>query len=177
MHPTEHVRDLVGKACKQLADGSVEAAIELCDAAIAGDRLFPAAHLAKGLALKRAGRFAEAVPVLRNARFLTHDEAWLAPYTLARCLERVGDRDAALEAYRHALAIVEGGGDAGLAPWDSSMDAFAHTIGEACRARLLAIKPGRVDRATAGLAVGAAFCGRCCRVHHFAARPQLDLFS
>jgi chemotaxis protein methyltransferase CheR len=145
--PMELVRDLVGKACLQLAQGSLEGAIELCDAAIAGDRLFPAAHLAKGLALKRAGRFAEAVPVLRCARFLTHDEAWLAPYTLARCLERVGDRDAALEAYRHALAVVEGGGDAGLAPWDSSMDAFANTIGEACRARLLALKPGSVPSA------------------------------
>lgn len=139
---TNDVRDLVGEACQELARGDLDDAITLCDAAIAGDRLFPAAHLAKGVALKRAGRFAEAVPVLRCARFLTHDEDWLGPYTLARCLERIGDRDGAIEAYRHALAIVEGGGGAGLAAWDPSMDAFAHTVSETCRARLQAIVPG-----------------------------------
>lgn len=140
--PTVDVRDLVGEACQVLARGDLEDAISLCDAAIASDRLFPAAHLAKGLALKRAGKFAEAVPVLRCARFLTHDEDWLGPYTLARCLERIGDREGAIEAYRHALGIVEGGGTAGLAAWDPSMDAFAHTVSETCRARLQAIVPG-----------------------------------
>lgn len=136
--PSEHVSDLVARACAALARGALDAAIELCDAAIAADRLFPAAHLAKGLALRRAGKFAEAVPVLRCARFLTSDEAWLAPYTLARCLEHAGDRESALEAYRHALTIVEGGGAAGLSPWDTSMDALARTVGETCRARLAA---------------------------------------
>jgi predicted Zn-dependent protease len=139
--PTAHVHELVGRACQELARGAVDDAIELCDAAIAGDRLLPAAHLAKGLALKRAGKLAEAVPVLRCARFLTHDESWLAPYTLARCLDRIGDRDGAVEAYRHTIAIVEGGGAAGLAPWDPSMDAFARTALETCRARLAAMKP------------------------------------
>jgi chemotaxis protein methyltransferase CheR len=138
---TDHIHDLVGRACQQLTQGALDEAIKLCDAAIAADRLAPAAHLAKGLALKRATRFTEAVPVLRCARFLTNDEAWLAPYTLARCLEHVGDRDGALEAYRHALSIVDAGGAAGLSPWDPSMDAFAQTVAEACRARLLAIKP------------------------------------
>jgi chemotaxis protein methyltransferase CheR len=139
--PVEQVSELVGKACTQLAQGALDDAIKACDAAIAGDRLFAAAHLAKGLALKRAGRLTEAVPVLRCARFLTNDEAWLAPYTLARCLERLGDREACLEAYAHALAIVDGGGAAGLSPWDTTMDAFATTVGEACRARLAALKP------------------------------------
>ncbi len=139
--PGPDVRALIGEACQHLAQGDLDRAIAVCDTAIAKDRLFPAAHLAKGVALKRAGRFADAVPVLRCARFLTHDEDWLGPYTLARCLERVGDREAAIEAYRHALAIVEGGGAAGLSTWDPSMDAFAHTVGETCRARLQAIGP------------------------------------
>jgi chemotaxis methyl-accepting protein methylase len=138
---TDYVSDLVGRACHELAAGSLDAAIELCDVALAGDRLVSAAHLAKGLALNRAGRFAEAVPVLRNARFLSHDEAWLAPYTLARCLDRIGEREGAVEAYRHALEIVEAGGAAGLSPWDPGMDALAHTIGETCRARLRTLSP------------------------------------
>jgi chemotaxis protein methyltransferase CheR len=140
----DHIHDLMGRACQQLAQGALDVAIEICDAAIAADRLSPAPHLAKGLALKRASRFVEAVPVLRCARFLTNDEAWLAPYTLARCLERVGDRDGAIEAYRHALAIVDAGGTAGLSPWDPSMDAFARTVAESCRARLLVIRPGAI---------------------------------
>src|SRR5690606_28123423 len=113
--PTAHVHELVGRACQELARGALGDANELCAAAIAGGRLLPVAHLAKGLALKRAGKVAEAVPVRRCARFLTHDESWLAPYTLARCLDRIGDRDGAVEAYRHTIAIVEGGGAAGLA--------------------------------------------------------------
>lgn len=148
--PTAHVHELVGRACEELAQGALDEAIELCDAALAGDRLFAAAHLTKGLALKRAGRFAEAVPVLRCARFLTHDESWLAPYTLARCLERIGDQDGAVEAYRHTIAIVEGGGVAGLAPWDTSMDAFGRTVAETCRARLSVMKPAT----TAGRMLG-----------------------
>lgn len=140
--PTIDVRDLVGEACQLLARGDLDRAISLCDTAIASDRLFPAGHLAKGIALKRAGKFAEAVPVLRCARFLTHDEDWLGPYTLARCLERIGDREGAIEAYRHALGIVEGGGAAGLSSWDPSVDAFAQTVSETCRARLAAIVPG-----------------------------------
>ena len=139
--PTTQVHELVGRACNRLAEGALDDAIALCDAAIEGDRLFSAAHLAKGLALKRGARFGEAVPVLRCARFLTHDEAWLAPYTLARCLERVAEPEGAVEAYRHALAIIEGGGASGLSPWDPSMDAFARTIADACKARLAAIKP------------------------------------
>ncbi len=135
------VHDLVGRACDRLAEGALDEAIALCDIAIGGDRLFPAAHLAKGIALKRATKFTEAVPVLRNARFLTHDESWLAPYTLARCLERLADSDGAAEAYRHALSIIDGGGASGLAPWDASMDAFAHTVAETCRARLEALRP------------------------------------
>ncbi len=134
------VSDLVARACAALTRGALTDALALCDSAIAADQLFPAAHLAKGLALRRAGQFADAVPVLRCARFLTSDEAWLAPYTLARCLEHVGDREAAVEAYRHALAVVDGGGTAGLSPWDPSMDAFARTVAETCRARLLALK-------------------------------------
>lgn len=146
--PTAHVHELVGKACEELAQGALDEAIELCDAALAGDRLFAAAHLTKGLALKRAGRFAEAVPVLRCARFLTHDESWLAPYTLARCLERVGDQDGAVEAYRHTVSIVEGGGAAGLSPWDTSMDPFARTVAETCKARLTVMRrPTMASRA------------------------------
>ncbi|NVB85433.1 MAG: hypothetical protein HOV81_44120 [Kofleriaceae bacterium] len=138
--PSEHVSDLVGRACAALARGALADAIELCDAAISADRLFPAAHLTKGLALRRGGQLAEAVPVLRCARFLTSDEAWLAPYTLARCLEHVGDRESALEAYKHALTIIEGGGVAGLAPWDTTMDALARTVSETCRARVVALR-------------------------------------
>jgi chemotaxis protein methyltransferase CheR len=139
--PATDAHGLVGRACQRLAEGALDEAIALCDVAIGGDRLFAAAHLAKGIALKRATKFVEAVPVLRNARFLTHDESWLAPYTLARCLERLADSDGAAEAYRHALSIIEGGGASGLASWDASMDAFAHTVAETCRARLEAIRP------------------------------------
>jgi chemotaxis methyl-accepting protein methylase len=138
--PSQQVSDLVGRACVALSRGEIAEALALCDAAIAADRLFPAAHLAKGLALRRSAKFAEAVPVLRCARFLTSDEAWLAPYTLARCLEHIGDREAAHEAYRHAIGVIDGGGVAGLAPWDVSMDALARTVGETCRARLLALR-------------------------------------
>jgi chemotaxis protein methyltransferase CheR len=142
--PTSLVHEVIGRACEHLGRGELDDAIARCDEAIAADQLFPAAHLAKGLALKRAGRFAEAIAVLRCARFLTHDEAWLAPYTLARCLERAADVAGAVEAYRHALAIIEGGGAAGLAPWDPAIDAFGRTAVEACKARLTVLAPGDV---------------------------------
>ena len=137
--PTSMVEDLIGRACDHLAHGELDDTIALCDAAIAADQLFPAAHLAKGLALKRAGRLAEAIDVLRCARFLTHDETWLAPYTLARCLDRAGDLDGAAEAYRHALAIIQAGGASGLAPWDATIDAFGRTAADACKARLAVV--------------------------------------
>ena len=139
--PTSMVQEVIGRACDHLAHGKLDDTIALCNEAIAADQLFPAAHLAKGLALKRAGRLAEAIDVLRCARFLTHDEAWLAPYTLARCLDRTGDVEGAVEAYRHALAIIQAGGASGLAPWDTEVDAFGRTAGDACKARLAVMAP------------------------------------
>ncbi len=127
---------LLEEACALLERDLPDRALARLEEAIQRDQLSAPAHLARGLALKRLARFGEAVQSLRCARFLAQDETWLAAYELAACLERIGDHLEAAEAYRIALAVLDSGSPAGLAPLGTSLDAFARTAADTCRHRI-----------------------------------------
>jgi chemotaxis protein methyltransferase CheR len=120
---------------------ALEQAGQLHDALRALDRptvtapLDAAARLARGLLLKQLGRIDEAIQELRAARFLD-PESWLAPYQLAACLERAGEPEEALEAYRHTAAAIDSGGHSGLQPPDESIEMLAASTAAACRRKL-----------------------------------------
>jgi chemotaxis protein methyltransferase CheR len=138
---TVQVEHLLDRAAMAEQSGRVDDALILIDAAIARAPLWAPAHLARGLVLKHAGRTLEAIDSLRASRFLD-DHAWLAPYQLAMCLDAVGEPDDALEAYRHALGVLETRGKSGLYPAASGasteVELLASTAAEVCRGRLAA---------------------------------------
>lgn len=136
---TDRAASLVAESCALLDKDLAERALARLEEALEADRLNAAAHLARGLALKRLSRFPEAVQSLRWARFLAQSEAWLAPYMLAACLERVGEHLEAADAYAHALAILESGGPAGLSALVTDLDALARTAADTCRLRIAAL--------------------------------------
>jgi chemotaxis protein methyltransferase CheR len=110
----------------------------------ADEPLHAAGQLTLGLLLKAAGQVAEATSVLRRARFLFGDTSWMAPYALAVCLDGAGDDRDALDAYRHAAALLEQGGPSGLDPPDDNEPMLAATALEGCRQRLAVLqRPGR----------------------------------
>lgn len=129
------VERLLARADQAEKDGLHDHALSLVDAAIAIAPLWPPAHLARGLVLKHAGRVHEAIDALRASRFLD-GHAWLAPYQLALCLEAVGEPEDALEAYRHALGVLETQGQSGLHRPSAEVDSLAMTAIEVCRDRI-----------------------------------------
>jgi chemotaxis methyl-accepting protein methylase len=116
--------------------GDLELAVTILKRIVERDALAAPAHLAMGLLWKKQGRLDEASSALRRARFLFGDDSWLAPYTLAVCLEGRGDWREALESYRHAAAVLEWGGPSGLADPDSNEQDFASTVLESCLRRM-----------------------------------------
>jgi chemotaxis methyl-accepting protein methylase len=136
---TVQVEHLLDRAAVAEQDGRIDDALSLIDAAITRAPLWAPAHLARGLVLKHAGRQIEAIDSLRASRFLD-DHAWLAPYQLAMCLDAVGEPEDALEAYRHALGVLETRGKSGLyqssSEASSDVDTLASTAAEVCRGRI-----------------------------------------
>jgi tetratricopeptide (TPR) repeat protein len=137
--PPAQVEQLLDRAAVAEQSGHIDDALALIDAAITRAPLWAPGHLARGLVLKHAGRQIEAIESLRASRFLD-DHAWLAPYQLAMCLEAIGEPEDALEAYRHALGVLETRGKSGLyqssaGAW-SDVDALASTAAEVCRGRI-----------------------------------------
>jgi chemotaxis protein methyltransferase CheR len=126
---------LIGRAGVAEQAGRLDEALALIDSAVARAPLAAAAHLARGLLLKRAARVPEAIDAFRAARFLDA-HAWLAPYQLALCLEATGEHTEAEEAYRHALGVIEAGGPPGLASPSAAIEALATTVAEVCRNRV-----------------------------------------
>jgi chemotaxis methyl-accepting protein methylase len=118
--------------------GDADTALRCIERAVAKEPLSAPAQLALGLARKRLGRVADAIAALRAARFLDRD-AWLAPYQLGLCLERTGEREDALDAFRGALIAIENGGGPGLAQLDEEIDALVRTTHAACRERIRAL--------------------------------------
>jgi Flp pilus assembly protein TadD len=133
------VRERLQAASALIESGAAVPALRLLDELLADDPLLAAAHLLRGLLLKRSGALLDAVAALRCARFLYGDEAWLPPYHLALVLEQLGEPAEAGEAYRHALAAAIAGGRSGLLMWEAAEEALVHTVAEACRARLAAL--------------------------------------
>lgn len=127
------------EALRTMERGDLARAIELVDGLLVHDRLLAPAHLIRGLVLKRQGAGREAVAALRCARFLSSDEAWMAPYNLALLLEQQGELEGAEEAYQHTLAILAAGGRSGLPSAEHPEEEFLQTVAEACRARLRAL--------------------------------------
>jgi chemotaxis methyl-accepting protein methylase len=119
--------------------GHAETALNLARALVSEHPLYPAAHLSLGLLHKGAGRMNEAAAALRKARFLYGDDSWLAPYSLAVCLESTGERAEALEAYRHARAILENGGPSGWTDPEDNEALLASTALESCRKRIVSL--------------------------------------
>jgi chemotaxis methyl-accepting protein methylase len=117
--------------------GQLHDALRALDRPAATAPLDGAAHLARGMLLKQMGRLAEAVQELRAAQFLS-PETWLASYQLAACLERLGDEQEALEAYRHTAAAIDSGGRSGVSPADESIEVLAASAAAACRRKLTA---------------------------------------
>ncbi len=134
LHAEARVRD----ASLLLRRGDEEEALAVLDEVLEGDPMVAVAHVARGLVLKHRGDLKAAATAFRNARFLTQDGAWMAPYQLGLCLEQLGDLLGAREAYRHALGVLEGGGVSGTAGFGGTDldDGMAGTIAAACRARL-----------------------------------------
>jgi chemotaxis protein methyltransferase CheR len=137
--PDAPVRERLQAASALIESGAAVPALRLLDELLADDPLLAAAHLLRGLLLKRSGALLDAVAALRCARFLYGDEAWLPPYHLALVLEQLGEPAEAGEAYRHALAAAIAGGRSGLLMWEAAEEALVHTVAEACRARLAAL--------------------------------------
>ncbi len=131
----------VREASLMLGRGEDEAALAVLDEVLASEPMLAVAHVARGLVLKRRGALREAVAAFRNARFLTQDGAWMAPYQLGLCLEQLGDLPGAREAYRHALEVLEGGGVSGTKGFGGTDldDGMATTIAASCRARLASL--------------------------------------
>jgi chemotaxis methyl-accepting protein methylase len=116
--------------------GDHEAALAILKRIVDRDALAAPAYLAMGLIWKKQGRLTEATSALRRARFLFGDDSWLAPYTLAVCLEARGDWREALEGYRHAAAVLEWGGPSGLVDAESNEQDFSSTVLESCLRRM-----------------------------------------
>jgi len=134
------VRQTMEAARRAHREGDQERGLELVDAVLARDRLIAEAHLLRGLMLKEQGRTKAATEALRNARFLSGDDAWMAPYQLGLVLEVTGDHPGAREAYRHAIVVIDAGGTSGMRDADFDDVAFAPTVAAACRARLASLK-------------------------------------
>lgn len=130
---------LLHEALRTMERGELARALDLVDGLLARDRLLAPAHLIRGLVLKRQGAGREAVAALRCARFLSSDEAWMAPYNLALLLEQQGELEGAEEAYQHTLGILAAGGRSGLPSTEHPGEALLETVAEACRARLRAL--------------------------------------
>lgn len=130
---------LLQEALRTMERGDLARALDTVDGLLARDRLLAPAHLIRGLVLKRKGAGREAVAALRCARFLSSDEAWMAPYNLALLLEQQGELMGAEEAYQHTLAILAAGGRSGLPSAEHPEEALLQTVAEACRARLRAL--------------------------------------
>jgi chemotaxis methyl-accepting protein methylase len=122
--------------------GDVEGALAMLKRIVERDALAAPVYLQLGLLLKKQGRLPEATSALRRARFLFGDDSWLAPYTLAVCLEARGDWREALEGYRHAAAVLEFGGPSGLADGESNEQDFASTVLESCLRRMGTLQSG-----------------------------------
>ena len=116
--------------------GDVDSALAMLKQIVERDAIAAPAYLAMGLLWKKQGRLAEATSALRRARFLFGDDSWLAPYTLAVCLEARGDWREALEGYRQAAAVLEWGGPSGLVDPESNEQDFASTVLESCLRRM-----------------------------------------
>ncbi|WP_428268145.1 CheR family methyltransferase [Haliangium sp.] len=129
------IDDLLARAEEAERAGRPEDALVMLEAGLAGLPLSASAHLAHGLLLKRTGRTRAAIEAFRAARFLDQ-HAWMAPYQLGLCLEALGEPKEAEEAYRHALAVLEAGGKAGLGRPSVGIEDLATTVVEVCRARL-----------------------------------------
>lgn len=130
---------LLEEALRTTERGDLARALALLDGLLARDRLLAPAHLIRGLVLKRKGASREAVAALRCARFLSSDEAWMAPYNLALLLDQQGELEGAEEAYQHTLAILAAGGRSGLPSTKHPEEMLLQTVAEACRARLRAL--------------------------------------
>jgi chemotaxis methyl-accepting protein methylase len=120
--------------------GDPDRALAILNRLITRDPLLAPAHLALGLVQKTLGKVADATAALRRARFLFGDDSWLAPYTLAVCLEMRCDWREALEAYRHAAAVLQWGGPSGLAISEGNEDMLASTVLESCRQRIESLR-------------------------------------
>jgi chemotaxis methyl-accepting protein methylase len=116
--------------------GNVDLALALARQATVEFPLEPATHLGLGLLLKGAGRLYEAIAPLRRARFLFGDESWLAPYSLAVCLESSGELGEALESYQQACAILQAGGKSGQMTPEDNEPMLAATALESGRKRI-----------------------------------------
>ena len=84
---------------------------------------------------------------MRRARFLFGDESWLAAYSLAVCLDTTGETREALEAYRHACAVLELGGPSGQPNPEDNEPMLAATVLESCRQRIARDRGGGVTEA------------------------------
>lgn len=140
------VMEVLAQVTRSMDSPELVRAVPLLDELLARDPLLAAAHLLRGLALKRRGAPEQAAAALRCARFLFSDAAWLPPYHLALLLEKLGDFPEACEAYRHAQAVVAAGGRSGLVTADGAEDALALTVAEACAARLRVLDPVAAQR-------------------------------
>jgi chemotaxis protein methyltransferase CheR len=139
----EAVREALARLDARTGRWDYAGALETLDALLKRDVLLAGAHLARGLALKSAGRIGDAIEAFRCARFLTGDEAWLPPYELGVCLEQRSELVDACEAYRHALGIIRAGGRSGLALPDGADDVLMETVAQTCQAKLGLLRPAR----------------------------------
>jgi chemotaxis protein methyltransferase CheR len=133
---TEQLRARVLEAQAAARGGNADLGLALARQATTEFPLEPVTHLCLGLLLKGAGRLYEAISPLRRARFLFGDESWLAPYSLAVCLEQNGEDREALEAYRQACAILQAGGKSGQLTAEDNEPMLAATALESGRKRI-----------------------------------------
>lgn len=129
------IDDLLVQAEAAEQGGRIGEALAMTHKAVTRAPLSAPAHLARGLALKRAGRLHDAIEAFRVARFLD-DHAWLAPFQLALCLESMGEMEEAYEAYRHALGVLDAQGPTGLGKISIAVENLATTVAEVCRNRV-----------------------------------------
>ena len=133
---TAELRARVADAQAAARAGNQDLALALARQATVEFPLEPATHLCLGLLLKGASRLYEAIAPLRRARFLFGDESWLAPYSLAVCLESSGEIREALDSYRQACAILQGGGKSGQLTAEDNEPMLAATALESSRKRI-----------------------------------------